>query len=200
MDDFNIENALNNSKEKEPIQISELCMKRLENLTVISKHTKIRRVILLSRIIFTVLLIISVPTTVYGVSKVSDALQSKIKDANLNTNQINKLYNNLKQDGFSESAIENLDILSVNEYGITFGPDALGADLIKVISDGGIEGYVYRDELYPEKKIKTPEEAIKDQIDNLEGRVIPVYKSDGKTVIGNFTIEDVDKTAFKVGN
>ena len=74
--------------------------------------------------------------------------------------------------------------LEVNSSGLTYGIDALGADLIAVISDQGEHGYIYRRGL-DRPSPRTIEEAL---AISGKGRVITVFKEDGVTEIGTFTI------------
>jgi len=63
--------------------------------------------------------------------------------------------------------------------------------LIKANGVGGVEGYVRKSDLYNEKnQPQNPEEAIvymKEYKQN-KVRVIPLYDSDGKTIIGTYEI------------
>lgn len=59
-------------------------------------------------------------------------------------------------------------------------------DLILVVGDNGKEGYAKKDDLYL-KQPKTPEEAIEYE-KNKKNRTIPVYKSDGETIIDQIKI------------
>ena len=84
-----------------------------------------------------------------------------------------------------------------NASGETYGKlsqaNVLGyqPDLIFAAGENGIVGYVRAAELDADE-VKTPEEAIELQnyriATNYKGKYIPLYKSDGKTVIGKFLI------------
>lgn len=83
---------------------------------------------------------------------------------------------------------------NINANGQTYGSDLLAnsiedePDLIAATGVGGIEGYVKSVDLNG-KMPKNPEEAAKIQEENSkrkEPREIPLYKSDGETVIGKF--------------
>jgi len=174
---------------KDRLQVSACCRNRLEHLTVSSKHTKVRTRILITQIICVLLLLILIPATAYAAVKVSDAFLEKVKVADLSNSQMEKLYNQLKECEFSDEEIENFSALRRNENGQIYGIDALEADLISATSVEGIDGYVYREDLYNyEPDFKTPEEAIEWQESHTGGRTIPVYESDGITVIGTFKI------------
>jgi len=90
---------------------------------------------------------------------------------------------------------ENFDptiVYQVNENGQTYGSSlyAVSAetepDLILARGIDGTIGYVYYTDLYREEP-KNPEEAIAMQkINSRKIRIIPLYASDGKTVIGKF--------------
>jgi|GEM_PF-2234306 len=80
--------------------------------------------------------------------------------------------------------------VKVNAEGKTYG-SAAGAksraeepDLIAVIATNGEKGYVWKTDLYAGQP-KNPEEAAKMVP---KERVIPVYKSDGHTKIGEFVV------------
>lgn len=169
-------------------QLSDGLYNRLIQLTPKSKHTKVHKKILTTKISLLLLLLFIIPTTAYASIRVSNALLEKVKDAGLNQKQIDDLYHKLRSEGFSEEDIANLDSMQKNRYGQTYGPDALEANLVKVISDEGFEGYVYREDLGYSPSFTTPEEAIKWQETKPQFILIPVYESDGKTIIGTFKI------------
>lgn len=112
-------------------------------------------------------------------------LWNKVKDAGLTNEEFRNLLNKLrKEDGITVEVIKNTDALMVNENNITYGPDFLGAELVSVISDDGISGYVYRSDLEgsaPGSIQEALETSGKEQ-------VLTVYESDGATVIGTFTM------------
>lgn len=75
-----------------------------------------------------------------------------------------------------------------NEAGETFGRGDLPTlpDLIQAVGDDGTEGYVRDSELYP-PITGTPEENAERQAERYQ---VPLYESDGKTVIGTFTVQE----------
>lgn len=82
----------------------------------------------------------------------------------------------------------------VNEDGKTYGSSTYATwigvepDLIRAIGPDGTVGYVYNSDLY-ESIPNTPEEALARQAERgSESRSIPLYKEDGKTIIGEFVI------------
>ena len=65
-------------------------------------------------------------------------------------------------------------------------------DLIAVVGVNNVEGYVRKSDLYDEKnQPKNPDEAkaYMEKREKEGSRVIPVYKKDGKTVIGKYKID-----------
>lgn len=79
----------------------------------------------------------------------------------------------------------------VNENNETYGTYIEGEsteipDLILIVGDNGKEGYARKEDLYL-KQPQTPEEAIEYE-KNKKNRIIPVYKSDGVTVIDQIKI------------
>jgi len=58
-------------------------------------------------------------------------------------------------------------------------------DLMQAVGTNGKVGYVYSSELYGSQP-KTPQQAV--ALDSQGPRTIPLYASDGKTVIGSFVI------------
>ncbi|WP_429842377.1 hypothetical protein [Brevibacillus sp. FIR094] len=82
----------------------------------------------------------------------------------------------------------------INEQGQTYGSDPLTIepsqkpDLLKATGENGVEGYVKTSDLRP--PVSSPEEAIAFQkITEATGyRSIPLYETDGKTVIGEFRL------------
>lgn len=62
-------------------------------------------------------------------------------------------------------------------------------DLVAVVGDHGVEGYVRSDELAddPNANPATPEEALAIQA-KAEDRVLPVFGADGRTQVDTFTV------------
>ncbi|MCM1286730.1 MAG: hypothetical protein NC240_00365 [Clostridium sp.] len=115
-----------------------------------------------------------------------EVLKDKVKEADLSEGDLQKLITDIYL-GASPSIINTLlsdSGLKVNEYGQTYGSDALYyPDLIKVVSDDGKYGYVYKSELDADRpKSMSPEDI--EAFNNAPPKVYDVYKSDGKTVIG----------------
>jgi len=84
-------------------------------------------------------------------------------------------------------------VYPTNEYGQTYGSDSLATspdtepDLILAQGVDGTKGYVLNEDLNPELP-KTPEEAMEQMRKYPNGRTIPLYDVDGKTIIGKFHI------------
>lgn len=83
-----------------------------------------------------------------------------------------------------------------NRQGLTYGSDAeaqseaQAPDLIAVLGDHGVSGFVHADELYgPE--IRSPEDAIayEEQLAESGPPVINVYNVEGEQVVDTFTLE-----------
>ncbi|MGK2875492.1 MAG: hypothetical protein ACSLEW_07605 [Nocardioides sp.] len=91
-----------------------------------------------------------------------------------------------------------------NDQGMTYGAfpsestqdrAADSPDLVLVIGDNNVEGYVYNSESFADDEApSSPEEAIKQQDSSSGRRVISVYADDGKTVVDTFTIVRPDAT------
>jgi len=81
----------------------------------------------------------------------------------------------------------DVDLISgINEQGQTYGTE--GSDKPDLIAAEGIDGtlgYVLRSDAEP-PEFKTPEEALEWQEKNKDRKAIPLYDSDGITVIGEF--------------
>ncbi|MCQ4638421.1 hypothetical protein NE619_16950 [Anaerovorax odorimutans] len=83
-----------------------------------------------------------------------------------------------------------------NENGASYGvaPDAAGEkeepDLIAAVGENDVKGYVKKSDLDNDGDVKTPEEALKRQkeLEKKEYISIPLYKNNGKTVIGEFRL------------
>ena len=148
-----------------------------------AKPTYARKRILAVSAASAVLCVMMIPAIAAGAYHISSAVYEKVKDAGLTDSEIDRLDSELHSQGFSDEHISNFSPLEVNENGQTYGPDALGADLIAVLMADGDIGYVYRDDLYPPPP-KSLEEALA-----ISGKpfTIPVYDKDGKTVIGTMT-------------
>lgn len=93
----------------------------------------------------------------------------------------------------------NIYKIEVNENGQTYGTyeidengEIIEPDLMAVIGLDDVEGYVKRVDLYDEaNQPNNPKEAIAymKKREKEGPRIIPVYKEDGKTVIGKFKID-----------
>lgn len=105
------------------------------------------------------------------------------------------LYNFAKED--NEIHIPSVEDVSkngypVNDSGLTYGPyirDGIHGDpdLILVMNDDGVSGYVYAIDFNGEE-ITTSEEAIAKAKEGIAIIAIPMYLQDGKTVIGEFEL------------
>lgn len=101
----------------------------------------------------------------------------------------------IAKESFNNPNIDKAPKYSVNENGQSYGSAALATspdqepDLIAAVGVDGTEGYVLSTDLMG-KEPKTPEEAVEISKVNASrgGRVIPLYDSDGKKVIGEFKI------------
>lgn len=89
---------------------------------------------------------------------------------------------------------DSVEKFSVNENGQTYGlinqglysdPEAR-PQLIFVTTDEGKDGYSYYYELFPNANVDSPEEAEASSTD--KPYEVPVFKVDGKTVIGFHTV------------
>jgi hypothetical protein len=80
---------------------------------------------------------------------------------------------------------------AVNDRGDTYGvPNEQGTPtLVPVVATNGISGYAYAEELFdPSPQPSSPSEALAMQ--KGEGtRTVPVYESDGVTVVGSFIVQ-----------
>lgn len=159
------------------------CIKRLEEQP---KKTGIGKRIVAFYIFIIVFFMCIVPVTAYAIIYVSDELYEKLKDAELSREEMGEIQENLQNWGFTSEDVLRLEGVSRNEEGLTYGPDALGADLIAVISDQGEKGYIYRSEF--ENSDRKILEGVSEKRE--EGKTLKVYQSDGKTVIGTFTLSN----------
>ncbi len=97
-----------------------------------------------------------------------------------------------------EESLDPRDYFEVNELGLTYGYaiyDNVRPDLAAAIGTGGVHGYVYWDELLSVGAKRFPEDIVTDIPSS-----IPLYASDGVTVIGEFPIggRTDDAPAFNV--
>ena len=94
---------------------------------------------------------------------------------------------------------KSISAVPTNENGEVYGSEifleAIGvkADLISAIGENGVEGYVKATDL-DGPAAKNPTEAVKQVRAN---RIIPLYESDGETVIGSFIIQNEDSAIIK---
>ncbi|MED2011383.1 hypothetical protein P4V39_25325 [Brevibacillus borstelensis] len=96
---------------------------------------------------------------------------------------------------FAINIVEKPDTLAsypVNEQGQTYGKGpyppgpAQEPDLIQAQGENGVKGFVKATDLAP--VVSSPDEAISNQEYAETVKTIPLYKSDGKTVIGEFKV------------
>lgn len=134
---------------------------------------------------------ILIPTSVYAFSGAPSNLFEKVKDTWMTKEDFDILYNGLSSGGFGDEEIAGMMDLETNENRQTYGAEWLEPDLILVELEDGTKGYCYQEELNG-KKFSSPEEALAWQEQNQkkypDGWEIPVYQSDGETVIGHFKI------------
>lgn len=76
---------------------------------------------------------------------------------------------------------------SGESYGVAGSSVADSHDFVAVLADNGEFGYVRADQYYGGPEPATPAEAIAEQR-AATNRQLPVFATDGKTVIGTFTI------------
>jgi hypothetical protein len=82
---------------------------------------------------------------------------------------------------------------NTNEHGQTFGSAMFAEsyetepDLISAMGENGVFGYVYKEDLYCPTP-STREEALAMSQTRIKTQTIPLYASDGRTVIGEFII------------
>lgn len=82
----------------------------------------------------------------------------------------------------------------INDDGQTYGLESDGfPNLIAAQRIDGTYGYVLRDDLYSEPEFKSPKEALAWQEQHQGKRVIPLYTSDGSTIIGEFELVSSDE-------
>ena len=94
----------------------------------------------------------------------------------------------------SFEVVDEIPTYSVNGNGKTYGNGPYPAgeiqepDLIRAHGVNGVEGYVKSSDMSP--SFSTPEEALayQKEIEKVGYLSIPLYESDGKTVIGEFTM------------
>ena len=93
----------------------------------------------------------------------------------------------------ARSKSDKIGVFPVNDAGLSYGSlyeaEANGLpepDLVKVCGVGGIVGYIYGDELHHRTKAASPEAAL--ALMEQGSIVIPVYQSDGATVVDKFEL------------
>lgn len=165
---------------------SEESLSKLKALNPNTKRTKAGKKIFMVNAVSTILCVLLTPAIAVAAYSVSTSLYEKVKNANLSQSEMEQLDSKLHDEGFSDENIADLHDLNVNQNNQTYGPDALGADLIEVVADDGQIGYIYRSDL-EELEPKSIEDALKH---SGEVTTLTVYESDGKTPISTFTLTD----------
>lgn len=160
-------------------KISEIC-----HLAKSNKRTNLSRKLLVFNIAIIGLILLSLPISVYGAYHVSKVIYEKVKETSYTDEEIELLDLELKKQGFSEDTIRELNELKTNINGQTYGPDALGADLIEVIYDTNKTGYLLREEYEAAISINEIKE-----VDNQTGTIyLNVYDQEGESIIGVFVL------------
>lgn len=183
MNENNIEYRIRALRNELKPSASSIC--RLKTMTRNSERTRIGKRILAVNFLLLILALLTVPSMAFAAYRVSSILTEKTKNANLTQEEIQQLDKQLKEDRFTDSQISKFHELNVNKRGQTYGPDALGADLIEVIADDGKPGYIYRTDLEA-TEASSLEEAMK----SLDNVVLNVYDQDGENIIGTFTLQN----------
>ena len=181
---------------QQEINPSKEAVDRLKELNDKSSRTFVGKRIVKMQIVIVLLLIFLLPTAVFAAHSLTQVLFEKTKDAGITEKEMEQVLLYLEETGHTADQIEDFDPLLRNEEGLTYGPEAFGADLILVEMGNGEVGYIYAEDLLTEGDfVKSPEEAIEwnkkaDKLREAQGYVkkIPVYESDGKTIIGVFFV------------
>lgn len=89
-------------------------------------------------------------------------------------------------------------VYPTDSRGLTYGSGLKASsindfpDLVQVIATNGKTGYVYRSQLLPQSQPSSPAQALAEQqrrsTEHQAAPDIPVYTSDGRTVIGSFAL------------
>ena len=175
---------------------SEEAVENLKTLNNKCSRTYVGKRIVKMQIAVILLFILLIPTAVFAAQSLSQILLEKTKDADITEKEMEQVLLYLEETGHTADQIESFDPLLRNEEGLTYGPEAFGADLILVEMENGEAGYVYKEDLLTEGDfVKTPEEALawnkkSEKLMEEQGYVkkIPVYASDGQAIIGVFFI------------
>lgn len=93
--------------------------------------------------------------------------------------------------GLGSPSVQGSPEVRVNEAGQTYGQFVLGdpataPDLIEAIADDGSIGYIEKGEMFPELPDSVGA-ALEMSANADEPRSVPLFASDGETVIGTFT-------------
>ncbi len=179
---------------KNTIQLPEESKEKLYHIHLGAGHTSCGKRIIFSNILIAIAIcLIFIPTTVFASGKALEIIRNKVDTkVGLRDSELEQLYVKLKDQGYSDDQILDLANMGINENGQTYGPDCMGTDLILVTSDQGEDGYVYREDFYVGTGFHSPEETLawqeEFQSKYPNGYSINVYKCDGETVIGTFTL------------
>ena len=191
--DLLLKNAF--SKTGEEWKISDEGREKILNTNIGTKHTHCGKRIMIYQTCVALFIVVAVSITAYASGRAVDVLKEKVAASGKTDREIEKMYDQLMDEGVTDEDIQRWPGLRINEDGLTYGPERYGADLIYVSTDDGKSGYVYRTDLekYTMPDVSTPEEALEWQAEvernNPDGVKLTVYKSDGKTEIGTFTLK-----------
>ena len=148
------------SKYRYEIKISDVCHERLLQTTPVTKHTKCGRHIFLVHLITIMIICFIIPLSVYASSHAVTVIKDKVSETGMSEKEMENLYWSLRNQDFTDQDIRDSLELKVNENGLTYGPEAMGADLFAVSATNGKEGYCYRKDYEIWAGIKTPQEAL----------------------------------------
>ena len=129
---------------------SEDAVNRLSALNNKSARTFVGKRIVKMHIVIVLTLILLLPTAVFAAHSLTQVLFEKTKDAGITEKEMEQVLLYLEETGHTADQIEDFDPLLRNEEGLTYGPEAFGADLILVEMGNGEVGYIYAEDLLTE--------------------------------------------------
>lgn len=124
--------------------------------------------------------IIAIPAGAWAGSELTEAIRAKCANLNVSEQELQEMADDAAFKHVTPEHLEKFDEIRVNEDGLTYGIGLKGVDLGLAMTDDGKMGYVYQKELYASLD-DTPEEKYYKMTHTRE---LPVYESDGKTLIG----------------
>lgn len=142
-----------------------------------------RKVISLLPRVLLVAALLALPASAIGDSSLFDVAKAKTAAIDLTDAELQEVCDSLAAQHITPGILTQLEPLQINENGLVYGFDSSITDLVITPTDDGRFGYAYRMAFFG--NVDDPPDVKYYKLTHT--RKMPVYKEDGKTLIGYFT-------------